>query len=69
MTYKINIAKRYGRNWNNTEDAYTFHFRIETELFGDSLKELVNEVRGHYPAPDYNVTVHKQHAYSEEVNL
>jgi len=69
MTYKINIAKRYGRNWNNTEDAYTFYFRIETELFGDSLKKLVNEVLGHYPAPEYNVTVHKQYAYSEEVNL
>jgi len=69
MTYKINIAKRYGRNWNNTEDAYKFYFRIETALLGDSLKDLIKEVRGHYPAPEYNITVRKQYICSEEVNL
>lgn len=69
MTHRINIAKRYGRNWNDTEDAYAFYFLIETALFGDSLKELVNEVLGHYPAPEYNVTVYKLYAYSEKVDL
>lgn len=69
MSYRINVAKRSGRNWNNTMDLYEHYFEIRTDLFGDALKDLIQEMRQFYPSPDFNVTVYEILRYTKETDL
>lgn len=53
MTYRINIAKGYGTNWNNTGLNYAHYFAIETDMIdakgttshGSDLGDLVREMK------------------------
>jgi|TARA_R110000803_G_scaffold154956_1_gene219729 hypothetical protein len=73
MTYRINIAKGYGKNWNNTGLNYAHYFAIETDMIdtkgttshGSDLGDLVREMRKQYPEPAYNISITKTHTHSE----
>ena len=73
MTYRINIAKGYGKNWNNTGLQYAHYFAIETDMIdhsgttshGSHLGTLVDELRDTYPEPAYSITITKTHTHSE----
>tara|TARA_R110001583_G_scaffold194533_1_gene365632 strand:+ start:197 stop:436 length:240 start_codon:yes stop_codon:yes gene_type:complete len=73
MTYRINIAKGYGKNWNNTGPKYLHYFAIETDMIdakgttghGSDLGDLVREMRKQYPEPAYNISITKTHTHSE----
>lgn len=67
MKYRINVAERYGRNWNDTEDAYKFLFRIEDDC-PSRIRKVVNKIQEVYSAPEYNVTFYKTFEYSNETN-
>lgn len=69
MSYRINVAKRYGRNWNNTEDAYEHYFEIHTGLIGDALKDLIQQIRQLYHSPDFNVTVYAVSTFTKQTDL
>ena len=77
MTYRINIAKGYGKNWNDTGLQYAHYFAIETDMIdlkgttshGSHLGHLVNELRETYPEPAYSITITKTHTHSERVYI
>ena len=77
MTYRINVAKGYGKNWNNTGLQYAHYFAIETDMIdhkgttshGSHLGNLIKELSETYPAPAYSITVTKNHTYSEAVHF
>jgi len=77
MTYRINVAKGYGKNWNNTGLQYAHYFAIETEMIdhkgttshGSHLGNLLKELNETYPAPAYSITVTKTHTHSEAVHF
>jgi len=77
MSYRINIAKGYGKNWNNTGLRYAHYFDIETDMIamkgttshGLHLGDLVNDMKDKYPSPEYNVTVTKSITHSEKVDI
>ena len=66
--YTINIAKGNGRNWNDTGLQYKHHFRVEIRD-SDEAKQVVSELLGFYPAPEYNVTMRKATTTSVEMWL
>jgi len=75
--YVINVAKKYGRSWDNKEDIYSFYFRVETDMVdvsgttphGSTLLDLVEEMRTNYPSPHYNVEVSEVTTYRKDVNI
>ena len=75
MTYRINIAKGYGKNWNNTGLQYAHYFAIETDMIdhkgttshGSNLGDLIFELRDMYPSPAFDITVTKSHTHHEVV--
>ena len=77
MTYRINVAKGYGKNWNNTGLQYAHYFAIETDMIdhkgttshGSHLGNLIKELNETYPAPAYNISVTKTHTHSEAVHF
>jgi len=66
--YKINVSERYGRNWNDTEDAYKFFFRVEDDC-PFRAKIVAQRLNEQYPTPEYNVTFYKTTATYKEVDL
>jgi hypothetical protein len=64
--YKINVAERYGRNWNDTEDAYKFLFRIKDDDFF-RIQKAASKIKSQFPSPEYQVTCHVAPTYSCEV--
>ena len=77
MTYRINVAKGYGKNWNNTGLQYAHYFAIETDMVdhkgttshGSHLGNLIKELNETYPAPAYSISVTKTHTHSEAVHF
>ena len=79
MTYRINIAKGYGKNWDNTGLQYAHYFAIETDMIdhsgtashGSHLGTLVkDELRDYtYPEPAYSITITRTHTHSEVVYI
>ena len=77
MTYRINVAKGYGKNWNNTGLQYAHYFAIETDMIdhkgttshGSHLGNLIKELNETYPAPAYSISVTKTHTHSEAVHF
>ena len=68
MMYKINVAERYGRNWNDTGDAYKFLFRV-TDDCPFRAKVVAKRLQEQYPAPEYNVTYSVAKTTYQEVDL
>jgi hypothetical protein len=71
MQYRINVAKKYKQHIRRGKehDLYRHYFKIETDLFGDALHQLISEQKQMYPAPEYNVTLYRETSHSEQVNL
>jgi len=71
MQYRINVAKKYKTEMRGGKehDLYRHYFKIKTELLLSGTLQLVREMQEKYPAPEYNVTLHKETAYSEQVDL
>jgi hypothetical protein len=71
MQYRINIAKReqIRMRYGKMEDSYRHYFKIETDLFGDALLQLISEQKQMYPAPEWNVTLYRETSYSELIDL
>jgi hypothetical protein len=69
MTYRINVSKDDGPNWDNSGRSFRYYFHIETTLFGDALRDLVDEIRNQWPAPSYKVEVSKHQTYRETVDI
>ena len=75
MTYRINIAKGYGQNWNKTGLQYAHYFAIETDMIDQKgttshkshLGTLMFELKEMYPSPLYEITVTKEITYYEKV--
>ena len=68
MMYKINVAERYARNWNDTEDAYKFLFRVEDDC-PFRAKNVARRLQAQYPEPEYNITFYKSITTYQEVDL
>ena len=71
MSFRINVAKKYKTEMRGGKEhnLYRHYFKIETEMFYAYTKELVQEMQEKYPAPEYNVTLYRETAYSEQVKL
>jgi len=51
------------------EDSYRHYFKIVTDNTFVDVMMLVSEMKEKYPAPEYNVTLYRETAYSEQVKL
>jgi len=72
MQYRINVAKKYKTEMRGGKehDLYRHYFKIKTEtLMFIDVMQLVAEMQEKYPAPEYNVTLYRETAYSEQVDL
>ncbi len=73
MSHRINVAYANGPNWNGKGIAYRHFFAVETTLIvnesGRNLTTLVDSLRAAYPSPEYDVTVSRRTAYSEDVDM
>ena len=71
MQYRINVAKKYKTEMRGGKehDLYRHYFKIKTEMLYAYTKELVREMQEKYPAPEYSVTLYRETAYSEQVDL
>ena len=56
MTYRINVARSVGRNWDDTGEDYRHYFAVNLD-FCEEAREVVTELQGFYPAPKYNITL------------
>lgn len=66
--YIINVSERYGRNWNDTEDAYKFFFRSKEDC-PFRAREVAKKLNELFPAPEYNVTFYVERTYIEKKTL
>ena len=69
MSYRINVSKDDGPNWNNTGRQYRYYFHIETNLIQDDLKILVDELRTQWPMPEHKVEVSWEQTHRETVDI
>lgn len=78
MSYRINVARSVGPNWNNSGPSYQHYFAIVTDTLlptvsmtptGKTLEMLVCEMRDQYPLPHYDVTVTKSSSTSTELDM
>jgi len=71
MQYRINIAKReqIRMRYGKMEDSYRHYFKIVSDKMVADVMQIVREMQEKYPAPEYNVTLYRETAYSEQVKL
>ena len=71
MQYRINVAKKYKTEMRGGKehDLYRHYFKIVSEMMVADVMQLVREMKEKYPAPEYNVTLYKETAYSEQIKL
>ena len=71
MQYRINVAKKYKTEVRGGKEhnLYRHYFKIISEMMVADVMELVREMQGKYPAPEYNVTLYRETSYSEQVEL
>jgi hypothetical protein len=69
MTYRINVAKGYGKNWNDTGLQYAHYFAVETDMISADMSDLVRELKETYPSPAYDITVTKTLTSSQVVHF
>lgn len=61
MYYRINVAKRMGKDWTGKNDRYIHFFATAPESILDmeTLKIVLQEILNKFQSPEYEVTVDK----------